>query len=332
MKWTRRRAGDPESHNEVPPQRPRLPAERAVERRLARLALDVLRRLDGLLQGDYRGLVLGSGTEPAESRPYNIGDDLRRMDWWLTARTAQPHIRDTVADRELELWVVVDDSPSLRFGTARALKWELALGATASVALLTARAGNRVGAVVFGGGPVQLLPAEVGREAAMKLLTRLDRLARIDAMQGAPSSLADALAVVANVARRRGMVVVVSDFLFDDSWVRPLRGMRARYDLLAFELVDPRELDLPPVGVLTVVDPETGRARHVQTSSQRFRDRYAQLASAQRAAIGAGLTSAGADHVVLRTDTDWIVEIARFVARRRRLAKHGAHRWHEVAR
>jgi len=292
-------------------------------RRLQQLELDVVRRLDGLLQGDFRGLVAGAGTEPAESRPYNVGDDLRRMDWRLTARTLQPYVRDTIADRELELWVVVDDSPSLRFGTARYLKWDLALGAVASVALLTARAGNRVGAVQFGGGPLRVLPAQVGREASMQLLAHLDRSTRIGGSAESSSSLADALGAVSRLARRRGMVVVVSDFLYDRAWEPTLRGLRGRHDLLAFELVDPRELELPPVGMLTLVDPETGRSRHVQSSSRKVRARYAELAAEQRAAIAASLRAAGADHVVLRTDTDWVLEIARFVARRRRLARSG---------
>jgi uncharacterized protein (DUF58 family) len=318
----------PETAN---PDEPRPRDHQRVDRRLQHLELHVLRRLDGLLQGDYRGLVVGSGSEPAESRLYHVGDDLRRMDWRLTARTTQPYVRDTVADRELELWVVVDDSPSLRFGTERYLKWELALGAVASVALLTARAGNRVGAVVFGGGPVRVFPAQVGRDAAMQLLARLDRSARIGAAHGEPSSLEDAAYSVSRLSRQRGMVAVVSDFLFAGAWEEALRGLRSRHDVLAFELVDPRELELPPVGVLTLVDPETGRSHHVQSSSRRVRERYAQLAAAQRAEIRASLRKAGADHVVLRTDTDWVIDVARFVARRRRLVKHGVHQWNETS-
>jgi uncharacterized protein (DUF58 family) len=253
------------------------------------------------------------------------------MDWRLTARTAQPYVRDTIADRELELWVVVDDSPSLRFGTARCLKWDLALGAVASVALLTARAGNRVGAVLFGGGPLQVFPAQVGREAGMQLLARLDRSARIGRAEDRPSTLIEALQSVSRLGRRRGMVVVVSDFMFDRAWEPALRALRNRHDVLAFELVDPRELELPPVGMLTLVDPETGRSRHVQSSSPRVRERYAALASEQRDSIRSSLRAAGADHVVLRTDTDWVLDIAQFVERRRRLAQHGARRWDETS-
>jgi|tagenome__1003787_1003787.scaffolds.fasta_scaffold20868611_2 uncharacterized protein (DUF58 family) len=300
-------------------------------RRLQQLELDVMRRLDGLLQGDFRGLVTGAGTEPAESRIYNVGDDLRRMDWRLTARAMQPHVRDTIADRELELWVVVDDSPSLRFGTARFLKWDLALGAVASVVLLTARAGNRVGAVRFGGGPLRVVPAQVGRQSALQLLANLDRSTRIHHAEGEPSSLAQALQSTARLARRRGMIVVVSDFLYDTRWEPAMRSLRDKHDLLAFELVDPRELELPAVGMLTVVDPETGRSRHVQSSSPRVRKRYAELASVQRAAIRASLRASGADHVRLRTDTDWVLEIAQFVARRRRLARHGVRQWSAVS-
>jgi uncharacterized protein (DUF58 family) len=300
------------------------PDHQRIDRHLGQLELAVLRRLDGILQGDHRGLVLGAGEELGESRLYAIGDDLRRMDWRLTARTARPHVRDTIADRELELWVVVDDSPSLRFGTDRYLKWDLAIGAVACVALLTARAGNRVGAVSFGGGPLRVFPPEVGREAARRLVARLDRSTRIGAPEEPASTLADALVRVRRLSRQRGMVAVVSDFLLDGNWPNVLRGLRDRHDLLAFEVLDPRELELPPVGIVTLVDPETGRAQHVQTSSRRVRRRYSEVADAQREETRAGLRRAGADHVVLRTDSDWVLEIARFVGRRRRLAQQGA--------
>ena len=301
-------------------------------RRLQQLELDVVRRLDGLLQGDYRGLVAGAGTEPAESRLYNVGDDLRRMDWRLTARTTQPYVRDTIADRELELWVVVDDSPSLRFGTARYLKWDLALGAVASVSLLTARAGNRVGcgAVRWGAGCVCSRRRSGGKRPCSSSRTSTARRASA-APKVQPSSLADALQATARLARRRGMVVVVSDFLFGTEWESAMRSLRDKHDVLAFELIDPRELELPPVGMLTLVDPETGRSRHVQSSSPRVRKRYAALAAEQRAAIRASLRAAGADHVALRTDTDWVLDIARFVARRRRLTRHGARQWSAVS-
>jgi uncharacterized protein (DUF58 family) len=244
------------------------------------------------------------------------------MDWRLTARTTQPHVRDTIADRELEVWVLVDDSPSMSFGTGRSLKWDLALGGVATVALLTARAGNRVGAVLFGGGPIRIFPTRVGHDSALQLLALLDRSSRLGAPTDPPSTLEEALQAVGRLSRHRGMVTVVSDFLFEGEWALRLRALRSRYDVLAFEVVDPRELDLPPVGVLTFVDPETGRVRHAQTSSPRVRQRYAELASAQRDVIRAAMRDAGADHVVLRTDTDWVVDIARFVARRRRLARH----------
>jgi uncharacterized protein (DUF58 family) len=309
------------------PDRPPLPSATHIERRLATLGLDPLRRLDGLLQGEYRGLALGSGAEPAESRLYTVGDDLRRMDWRLTARTTRPHVRNTVADRELEVWVLVDDSPSLRFGTTQALKWELACGVVATIALLTARSANRVGALTFGGGPVQRFPAEAGRQAATMLLARLNHSARIDQISHPASSLADALTIVPNVAKQRGTVVIVSDFMAeDDSWVRPLRALSQRHDLLAFEIVDPRELELPAVGVVTLVDPESGRARQVQSSSRRVRNEFSRRSAEARAQVNTGLRHASAQHVVLSTDRDWVVEIARYVARRRRLAVAGAHR------
>jgi uncharacterized protein (DUF58 family) len=306
------------------------PKPRRVDERLRHLELDVLRRLDGMLQGDYRGLITGIGSEPGESRPYYPGDDLRRMDWRLTARTAVPHVRDTIADRELELWVVVDDSPSQRFGTGHVNKWDLSLNAVAAVALLTARAGNRVGGLLFGGGPLVPYPAQTGLDAALHLVARLDAASQRTSEPADRSTLEDALYAVSRLARHRGMVVVVSDFLFDDSWAQGLRALRGQHDVIVFEIVDPRELELPSVGMLTLVDAETGRTHHVYSSSPGVRERYAELTAAQRSRIRDSIRFAGAAHVVLRTDTDWVIDIARFVERRRRLARTGARHWSEV--
>ena len=300
------------------------------ERNLRQLELLVLRRLDGMLQGDYRGLFKGPGTEAGDSRLYGRGDDVRRMDWSLTARTAVPHVRDTIADRELEVWIVFDESPSLAFGSTGGTKRDLALAAVAAVGFLTARAGNRVGAVAFGGGHLRMLPARTGRDGVLALLRDLASGSEPDHVSGGRSGRARR-AVVAEVdgavaaiervrrlARHHGLVALVSDFLVDEPWEDPLRALRARHDLLALEIVDPRELELPRVGVLTLVDPETGRRIDVQTSDDALRARFHTLAAAERAATAAALRHGGIDHVVLSTDADWMLELVRFVARRRR--------------
>ncbi|MBT8226070.1 MAG: DUF58 domain-containing protein, partial [Dactylosporangium sp.] len=222
---------------------------------LGRLQLLITRRLDGLLQGDYLGLLPGPGTEPGESREYRPGDDVRRIDWPVTARTTTPHVRQTVADRELETWLAVDLSASLDFGTARCLKRDLAVAASAAMAHLTVRGGNRIGAVVGTGETVLRLPARPGRREAQGLLKAI---ASTPVLPGRASleALIDALN---RPQRRRGLGVVISDFLVPpQQWARTLRKLAMRHDVLAVEVVDPRELDLPDVGVLSLIDPETG--------------------------------------------------------------------------
>jgi uncharacterized protein (DUF58 family) len=291
---------------------------------LARLQLLVTRRLDGLLQGDYLGLLPGPGSEPGESREYRAGDDVRRMDWPVTARTTVPHVRQTEADRELETWLAVDLSASLDFGTARHLKRDLVLAAAAAMSHLTVRGGNRVGALVAsGGGRLRRLPARPGRRAAQGLLRA------VAATDSAPGRV-DLGALVEGLnrpRRRRGLAVVISDFLAPPAqWERPVRRLAVRHDVLAIEVVDPRELALPDVGVLELVDPETGRAHEVHTGDRRLRDRYARAAAEQRAEIAAALRRAGAARLRLRTDADWLIDIVRFVAARRHARSRGAAR------
>ena len=291
----------------------------APEAVLRRLELTVTRRLDGILQGDYRGLLPGPGTEPDESRPYQPGDDVRHMDWNVTARTSVPHVRDPIADRELETWVLLDRSPSMDFGTARCEKRDLALAATAAVGFLTLRAGNRTGAVVLHQGPTQLLPARSGRQALLGLLWRL---ARVQSTADGPSTdLAAGIERLSRPPRRRGLAVVVSDFLSETDWGRALRALSRRHQVLAIEVVDPRELSLPDVGFLTLVDTETGRLREVQTSRPALRERYAAAASEQRAGIAARVREAGAAHLVLRTDRDWVLDVVRFTVAQRRAGR-----------
>ncbi len=290
---------------------------------LRRLELTINRRLDGLLQGDHLGLLPGPGTEAGESRVYRPGDDVRRMDWPVTARTTVPHVRQTVADRELETWALIDLSASLDFGTALCEKRDLAVAALAAVTHLTIRGGNRVGAVVVTGDQVVRIPARGGRAGAQALLRQVIRTPR--AGPGDPTDLAAAIELLSRPPRRRGLAVVVSDFLADpESWERPLRALRGRHEVLAVEVLDPRELELPSVGALTVVDPETGQIHEVQTSRRAVRERYAAAARAQRLAVATSLRRAGAAHLQLRTDRDWLLDVVRFVARRRRGLSAGA--------
>ena len=300
-----------------PPGAPRS-ATTSPEELLRRLELTVTRRLDGMLQGDYQGLLPGPGSEPGEARLYEAGDDVRRIDWNLTARTVTTHVRMPIADRELETWVVADLSASLEFGTAHCEKRDLAVAAIGAVGHLTARVGNRFGALIVQHGRPVRVPARPGRSHLLGLLHRIATTPRAGDREGGGTDLGAALNEVDRLARRRGMVVVVSDFLSATDWERPLRVLATRHDLLAIEVVDPRELALPDVGLLSLVDPETGNVTEVQTSRQDLRDRYAAAAAAQRQAIAAAVRRAGADHLVLRTDRDWLLDLVRFVDQRRR--------------
>jgi uncharacterized protein (DUF58 family) len=300
----------------------------ASEALLRRLELTVRNRLDGLLTGDYTGLVPGPGSEAGEARPYIPGDDVRRMDWAVTARTNTAHVRQTIADRELETWLVVDISPSLDFGTARSEKRELVLAALSAVTYLTVRGGNRVGAVISNGVQTVQVPAQAGRAHAQALLRIVAATPRA---HGADvPALPAALELLRRPIRRRGLVVIASDFLDgtnpagasgdEPTWQRPLRSLSQRHQLLGVEIVDPRELELPAAGLVTFVDPETGRLLEVQTSQAQVRRDFATAAAAQRERIASGLRRAGAAHLQLRTDRDWVSDVVRFVLAQRRMA------------
>jgi uncharacterized protein (DUF58 family) len=243
------------------------------------------------------------------------------MDWPVTARTTVPHIRRTIADRELETWLVVDLSPSMDFGTALSEKRELVLAALTAVVHLTVRGGNRVGAVVGNGTQTYRVPALAGRDHGRYLLRRIAATQRAES--GGRVDLAQLLESLRRPPRRRGLVAVVSDFLEGGAvspapWERPLRALATRHQLLGIEVLDPRELELPAAGLVTFADPETGRHLEVQTSSPEVRRNYAAAAAAQRERIASSLRHSGAAHLQLRTDRDWVNDVVRFVLARRR--------------
>lgn len=287
---------------------------------LRQLELVVTRRLDGLLQGEFQGLVPGAGSEAGDGRLYRPGDDVRRMDWNLTARTTVPHVRETIVDRELETWLLVDGSASLNFGTAECEKRDLALFAAAAVGFLTARQGNRLGTVLASSTGARTRPPRSGRAPLLARLHELATYRAPDAMDAPapPSDLPAAIEGLRRIARRRGLVVVISDFLEPREWERPFRSLAVHHDVLAVEVVDPRELELPPVGLLMLVDPEDGRRIEVQTRSAKLRARFAAAAAEQRATIAGAIRRAGVEHLQLRTDRDWLRDIVRFVMSRRR--------------
>ena len=284
---------------------------------LRRLELDVTRRLDGLLSGDYLARAVGPGTEPAGARAYQPGDDARRIDWNLSARAMAPHVRTTDADRELETWVVADRSASLDFGTARREKREVVLAALAAFGSLSVRAGNRFGVLVAGGEKLLRIPARSGPLALMAALAAVYDTPRRGSGPAAGADLAAALTRLHRTQQRRGQVIVLSDFLDRGDWSTALRRIALRHQVIAVPVLDPRELAVPPVGMLALVDPETGQRLHVQTNSPALRERYAAAAAARQEEIRRAVLRSGAEYLPLTTDRDWLVDIAAFVSSRR---------------
>jgi uncharacterized protein (DUF58 family) len=294
---------------------PELGESIATRELLRRLQLDIRMRLDGMLHGDYRGLVPGHGSELGETRQYAPGDDVRRIDWNVTARLQTPHVRESIADRELETTLLIDLSPSLDFGTTHQEKRDLVVSAVGAIGLLTARVGNRLGAILLEpDGPTDI----PSRQGDSHLLSILHRLANTPRRDRGTVDLTQGLHRVAARTRRRGLIVVVSDFLAPPGWQKPMRKLVTRHDVLAIEVIDPREMELPDVGIIALTDPETGAIREVDTRRASTRNAYADAAFAQRIGIVDDLVDVGADHLQLHTDRDWLVDLAEYVLRRRR--------------
>ena len=293
-----------------------LVGERPAEEILRRLTLDVSRRLDGMLHGDFMGLVPGRGTEPGETREYEPGDYVRRIDWNVTARTQRPHVRETIADRELEAWLLVDRSSRMDFGTTECEKRDLALAAATGMGLLVTRGGNRVGGILLRGSETTTVPPRSGRKHLLSLLERVLATPRADG--SGPVDLAGGLRTVGAMAPRRGLVVVISDFDGDpQEWGTAIGVVALRHSVLCIETTDPRDRELPRAGLIEFMDPATGSVREVNTDSARVRADYAAAATERSELIRSTIRGAGADHLVLSTDGDWVMDLARHVSRRR---------------
>ncbi|GEE02796.1 hypothetical protein nbrc107696_32420 [Gordonia spumicola] len=282
---------------------------------LKSLELTVRRKLDGVLQGEHLGLIPGPGSEPGEARPYQPGDDIRRMEWSVTARTSTPHVRQMIADRELETWFVVDASASLDFGSGSRTKRDLAVAACAAVVHLTAGGGNRHGAIIVTGDDIVRLPARSGRAHDRALLKAVATTTR--SSPGVRGDLDAGLEALRRPMRRRGLAVVVSDFLGPIDWSRSLRAIGAHHELLGIEVLDPRDVELPDVGQLTLRDAESGELLDVD-ATPRLRADYAAAAEAHRMQVQKAFRSSGGPVLSLRTDRDWLVDTVRFVGERRR--------------
>ena len=284
--------------------------------RARRLYLEVSHKVDGYLHGEHLGVQRGVGGDLAEARLYEPGDDVRRIDWAVMARTGEPHVRTTTAQRELETTFVVDLTPSMAFGTRAQDKKTLALTVVAAFSHLASGPGDRIGAVLLSTAGIRNLPSRTTSAAAPHLLSVLDRTV---VGEGRAPSLGQALRAVP--LQRRGLVVVVSDLLGERGWERPLRLVAQRHDVIVVQVSDPRELELPPVGMLRVVDPETGRRLDVPTGSRRLRERYAAAARTRQTELATAVRAAGAAHLPLSTDGDWLRDLSRFLALRRRVRR-----------
>jgi uncharacterized protein (DUF58 family) len=314
------------------------------ERILRRLEWRVIRRLDGRLQGDYRTLFRGTGIDVVDLREYQPGDDLRHVDWNVTARTDVPHVREYLEDREVTAWLLLDRSASMDFGPVERRKHLVMTEVAATVAQLLSRSGNRVGAVLFDTEVEEVVPPGAGRNQVLRIISRLldgpaaaktgakagpkagpksgaKTRGRTAAPQRRPPGATDLsvpLRAAVGIARRRSLMVVVSDFISEPGWERPLALLARRHDVVALQVVDRHEFDLPAVGMIYVEDPETGEQIFVDTDDAAFARRLRAAADERQAALTEAIRSANADLFTVATDEDLVRALARMSELRRR--------------
>jgi uncharacterized protein (DUF58 family) len=283
---------------------------------LRHLEWKVIRRLDGLLQGDYRTLLRGTGLDLADLREYQLHDDVRHIDWNVTARLQVPHVRVFTEDREMTAWFLLDLSPSVDFGSGELRKRNVSAEFVAVLARLLTRHGNRVGALLYGSNVDAVIPARTGRRHVLHLLhTMLDRVA--PAERG-PTRLAELLSAAASMIQRRSTVFVVSDFISEPGWEKPLARLAQRHEVVAVRVLDPLELELPDLGLLTLRDAETGEQVVVDTHDTAFRKRFARIAAQREADLREALARSNVDALELATDAELVDAIVRFVDMRKR--------------
>ncbi len=281
---------------------------------LRALELEVTRRIDGLLAGDFRASLLGPGTELAQVRPYAPGDDVRDIEWNVTARTGEPHVRVKVAERVLTTWVMLDASASMTFGTADRRKADVAEGVALAVGHLATRRGNRLGMMTFGDATPAIVRPSQGRAGMLRML---GQLRRGPAYEGRGAlALDEALKRAHGIFRSRAAVFLVTDLIGPMNWRRALMRLVSRHEVVIVEIGDPRERELPDVGEIWMADPETGRQLRVDTRNPVIRTRFATAAAAERAEVRHALRSAGADHIVLSTSGDWLRTLASLLSNR----------------
>jgi uncharacterized protein (DUF58 family) len=281
---------------------------------IRRLPWPILRTLAVRPGGSERSKIRGTGVEFADVREYQPGDDVRYIDWSISARTDTVYVRESHAERALDIWLLLDRSASVDWGTSRQLKRDLGLELAAAAGMLLTGQGNRIGALIAGGATPVLIPPGTGRSHAIRLLQRCREGGEAERRR---TDLAAAIRQTERLARQPALVLVASDFLAPDGWQSALRRLSIRHEVIACWLRDPREDSLPDIGVAVFEDPETGRQITVDTRDRRLRERFAAAAAAQRASIASGIAGAGAECLTLTTDTPLVNQLASFLRRRR---------------
>ena len=286
---------------------------------LRRLEWTVIRRLDGLLQGDYRTLMRGAGLDLADLREYQHHDDVRHIDWNVTARMQIPHVRVFTEDREMAAWFLLDLSPSVDFGSGDQRKRNVSAEFVAVLARMLTRHGNRVGALLYGAGVDTVLPARGGRMQVLQLLHAM--LARPLAAESGGTKLHELLQSAAVTVRRRSTIFVVSDFISAPGWEKPLGMLAQRHEVVAVRLLDPMELELPDLGLIPIRDAETGEQLLVDTHDAGFRKRFARIAAQREAELRQIFVRAGVDALELSTHDDLVAAVMRFAEMRKRRSR-----------
>jgi uncharacterized protein (DUF58 family) len=293
------------------------------ERVLRRMEWRIIRRLDGRLQGDYRTMFRGGGVDVVDLREYQPGDDLRQIDWNVTARTDTPHVREYLEDREVTTWLLLDRSASMVFGPIERRKHVVLVELAATIAQLLTRGGNRIGAVMFDAEVEEVVRPASGRNQVLRILSRLMREPTADETDRArrerrTTALAVPLRAALGIARRRSLVVVISDFISDPGWEKPLAQLATRHDVVALQVVDRREFELPAVGMIYVEDAETGEQIFIDSDDPAFQRRLREAADERQAQLSATARSAGVDLFTVATDEDLVRALARIGDLRRR--------------
>ena len=305
------------------PEPPKAPVAESADHILRRLDWTVVRRLDGLLQGDYRTLLRGTGMDLADLREYQLHDDVRHIDWNVTARQQVPHVRVFTEDREMAAWFLLDLSPSVDFGSGDSAKRQVSAEFVGVLARMLTRHGNRVGAMLYGAGVETVLPPRSSRMHVLHLLKAMQQRPE-GASTGKVTRLSDLLQSAANLVKRRSTVFVVSDFISEPGWEKPLGQLAQRHEVVAVRLLDPMELELPDLGLIPIVDSETGQQLLVDTADAGFRKRFARIAAQREAELRESLGRAGVDTLELSTDGDLLETLIRFTDLRKRRSQLSA--------